>query len=377
VQQVLMVSKPVAPPWTDSNKNLVRDLAAAGRRFAYRVLTPRGYRLPVAGVTSEPIYDDPGRYTPPLTQNLRVLRRLLRADATTVTHFFFAPNPRASAAARLGLRLRPRLTVQTVCSVPRSFRGAGSLLFARRVVVLSRATRQGLLQAGVDPARLVRIPPGIRIPPAPDPEDRRRARQQLGLPLERPVLVYPGDYQFSRAAETVALATAELARSGLDPLVVFACRIKQAESLAEERRIRQLLAEQGTLASVRMVGEVRRMQTLLCAADLCLLPAESLYAKMDLPLVLLEALALGTPLVVAQQPPLSELLQGPVGEGVPPQDPGALAAAVTRLLGNPDRLARMRLDARQLACRNYDILDVARRHEHLYQQLIDEQESHG
>ena len=49
---VLMVSKPVAPPWNDSSKNLVKDLAQAGRGFSYRVLTPKGYQLAGFNVTS-------------------------------------------------------------------------------------------------------------------------------------------------------------------------------------------------------------------------------------------------------------------------------------------------------------------------------------
>jgi len=363
-----MVSKPVAPPWNDSSKNLVKDLALAGERFSYRVLTPESFRLPGEGVFSEPIYRRRGRYTPAIADNLLVARRLLRQDGTALTHFFFAPNPRASLAARICLRWQRRVTVQTVCSIPSSFDTPGKLLFARRVVVLSQHTLQRFIEAGVDARRLVHIPPGIRIPAHPTAESRLRLRREQGLPAHRPVIIYPGDYQFSKAAETFARITPLLA--DLRPLFIFACRPKQEASLQEERRISDLLKQQGTFNQVRMQGEVEGILDLLAASDLCVLPAESLYAKMDLPLVLLEAMALGVPLVVSDCPPLSELLKDDVGALVPPRDPGALAAAVRSLLEDGQRLRALGRNARRAAQERYSIKEVSRRYEDLYEGLI-------
>jgi len=368
-QTVLMVSKPISPPWTDSSKNLVRDLVLHGRRFHYRVLTTRGQRLGGDGVTSEPLYRDAGRYTPALVQNARVLARLLRPDRTSLAHFFFAPNPRACKAARLALRLRPRLTIQTVCSIPLSFEDPDQLLFADKVVVLSRHTRDQFLANGVPGERLVRIPPGIRLPPFPTDERRRQARRSLGIPLDRPVIIFPGDLQFSGAARTVARAIPLL--RDLSPLVLFACRPKQEASLLEERRLRADLASSGVASMVRHLGEVPDMLELLRACDLCLLPAESLYAKMDYPLVLLEALALGLPMVVADRPPLTELLEDPVGRAVPPDDAAALAAACRALLeGGPETRASLAARCRDSACRRHDIAAVSRQYEALYADML-------
>jgi len=372
--QVLMVSKPVAPPWTDSSKNLVKDLACAGSRFSYRVLTPDGYRLPAHGVDSDPIYRDTGRYSPAVLQNLRVLARLLRQDHTALTHFFFAPNPRTSTAARLALRLRRRITIQTVCSTPAAFDEPERLLFARKVVVLSGHTRDRFLAAGVPRERLVRIPPGIQIPPQPTEGQRRRVRRRLGLPRDRPVVIYPGDLQFSRAAETFTLAAARLRGVTPAPMFVLACRPKQRESLDEAARIERILGDAGIRSSVRILGEVDDMLALLGACDLCVLVAESLYAKMDLPLVLLEAMALGVPLVVSDRPPLCELLQDEVGLSVPPADPEALAAAMTRLLGDRELLGRLGASAKNAAARRYGIEQVSSAYEDLYQSLLRESE---
>jgi glycosyltransferase involved in cell wall biosynthesis len=367
---ILMISKPIAPPWNDSSKNLVKDLASAGARFTYRVLTPRGYQLAAPQVECEQIYRAVGAHTPPLVQNLRVLARLLRPDRTAITHFFFAPNLKTSLSARAALTLRRRRTVQTVCSTPASFQRAGMLLFAERVVVLSRHTQRQLVDAGVPARRLVMIPPGIQIPDPPSPDSRRAIRARFGLPVDRPVVIYPGDYQFSDAARTVARAI--LALDDIPVFFVFACRIKQPASLEIEAEIRELLDAGGALPRVLMLREVEDMLALLGACDLCVLPAESLYAKMDLPLVLLEAMALGVPPVVADQPPLCELAHPGAGLTVPPRDPQALARAIRDLTSNPERLGELGAGARAAARRHYSIDAVSRRYETLYEELLAE-----
>ncbi|MFH1132813.1 MAG: glycosyltransferase family 4 protein, partial [Pseudomonadota bacterium] len=135
-------------------------------------------------------------------------------------------------------------------------------------------------------------------------------------------------------------------------------------------RIRRFLADSGVLHRVKMYNHVGDILDLLAASDLCLLPAESLYAKMDLPLVLLEALALGVPLVISDIPPLSELLVDEVGIGIPPKDPQALAAGLKRLLKNPTRIKKLGETARVTAKKRFDIQEVSRQYENLYEELL-------
>jgi phosphatidylinositol alpha-1,6-mannosyltransferase len=365
-----MVSKPVVPPWNDSGKNLVRDVVRGATRHRYRVLVPRGVPFAAPRATSAEIYAAPGTYTPPLRDNARVLAHLLHARADVV-HYFFAPNPRTSTIARgIGL-FRRWPTVQTVCSAPRDFASAGKLLFADRVIVLSDDTRAKLASAGVAPSRLRLIPPGIE-PFAPlSASERAAARRRFAdLPEgdDTPVVCYPGDYQFSEAAITVAASIARVV-AARPARFVFACRIKQEASRREEARVKELVQADGASAHVRYWNEVDDVRALLGACDLVVMPAESLYAKMDVPLVLLEAMSLGVPLVVANVPPLSELLADDVGASVPPRDPQALAANILELLADPARRAALGAKARETVTNRYAARTVAAAYEDVYDEL--------
>jgi glycosyltransferase involved in cell wall biosynthesis len=368
--EVLVISKPVAPPWDDSGKVIARDQAACGERFRYRVLSTPGTPAPGPNAVAEPLYRDTGRYAAGPRQNARVFLRGLRRGGAALFHYFFAPNPLSSAAGRVQ-RLAARVpTVQTCCSAPAAFDRAGRLLFADLAIVLSADTRRRFEDAGIDPARLRLVRPGIRPLPRPDDGARRTARRACGLPEGGPLVVFPGDYEFSSAAATVARAAPELLGHRPDAILVFACRIKREASRAIRDGLRGELERAGLHGRVRFLERVDDMPAFVGAADAVILPSESLHAKMDAPLVLLEAMSQGVPLVLAAAPPLDELIATGAALPVRPGDPAALAAAVARILDSPET-ARALGEAGRLAIREtYNARTMARGVEDVYDELL-------
>jgi glycosyltransferase involved in cell wall biosynthesis len=368
VAKILMVSKAVEAPWTDSAKNLVKDLFCHGRRHHYTVMVTRGAKYPCPQATLESVYGRRGSYSPTITQNLRVLARLFRPDDQDIYHFFFAPNPLSSRAAWLVRRLKPRKKlVQTVCSVPATFEGIKDLMFAHRVVALSRSTRDQLIAHGVE--HVVHIPPAVDNSRRVSGEARQAVRLRLGLPLNAPVVLYAGDYQFSRAADTCAKALPRIL-GGSNVHFVFACRIKQDMSRAEEARIKEWVAAQPFRDRVHFFNELDCIVELIASADLQVLPAGSLFAKMDIPLVLLESLREGTPLLVSNSPPMSELIEDGAASPVAPEDPDDLAIRVLELLGSEARCRALSTAGLQLVKTKYDAAVVAAAYEKLYDEVL-------
>jgi glycosyltransferase involved in cell wall biosynthesis len=90
----------------------------------------------------------------------------------------------------------------------------------------------------------------------------------------------------------------------------------------------------------------------LAAADLLVLPSRVLPDGRgdSAPVVLLEALAAGLPLVATRVGGNAELLEhGQTGLLVPPDQPGALRRAITRLRDDPDLRHRLGQAGRRLA----------------------------
>jgi phosphatidylinositol alpha-1,6-mannosyltransferase len=366
VSRILFVSKPLEPPWNDSSKNLVRDLALGLERHEARALGRKGGPQKLGRVTIEPLHPaGHGAFTSGLAEQARVLYRLLRGEPADLFHFFFAPNPKTSRAARAAAAARRVRTLQTVCSVPKETADLKSVLFADRVVVLSHHTEQRFLDAGIERARVARIPPAAPPLDLPTPQARALVRQAFRVPEHAPLVVYPGDLEFGSGALLSVEAHARLAP---DAWLVLACRAKTRRAAGAERELRLRVEKLGTAARVVFTGETPRILELVGAADVVTLPSEVAYAKMDYPLVLLEAMALARPVVVAQGTPAAELAEGGGALALPPAA-DALTAALRQLLDDGERRAELGALAKRRAHSEYGRGAMARAYEQLYDAL--------
>ena len=367
--EVLLVSKPVVPPWHDSSKNLVRDLACAMKRHTPLIMGRRGEDSALEGVTALPVYRRPGGFAPGLFDQASVLTTLLGSRRGEIWHFFFAPNPKSSMAGRFASGLRRRKTVHTVCSAPREDADLSRVLFADLTVVLSRTTEQRLLNGGVDPARLRRIAPAI-VPLTPrDADGRARIRAELQLP-SGPLYVFPGDLEFGAGGRLALEALADLPEAHL----VMACRAKTPAAAEAERVLRALAHARGLEERVTWVGETPRIHDYLACADVVTLVSETLYAKMDYPLVLLEAMSLERPVLVARRTPAEELGAGvdlrESGCGALAPEAGALVDTLRSLFADQALLRDAGRAARRRVLEGHAPAPLAAAYEALYDELL-------
>ncbi|HYQ17713.1 MAG TPA: glycosyltransferase, partial [Polyangiaceae bacterium] len=83
----------------------------------------------------------------------------------------------------------------------------------------------------------------------------------------------------------------------------FAYRNKTPNAAARAAELRQALRSE----RVRITDQVRNMHALIAASRIVIFPVDDLWGKVDQPIVLLEALALGVPCVVLDRGPLQDV----------------------------------------------------------------------
>mgnify|MGYP006297419579 CR=1 FL=1 len=365
--RVLIVSKPLAPPWNDSSKNLARGIVDHARRTEFNVLTVPGFSFSSPRIVCEPVYRTGGDYAPSRTQNLRVLLRLARPDPEIeILHFFFAPNPVTSTVCRWLTRFKRKKTVQSVCSPPASYENLSRLIFTDVTVVLSDYHLKLFRDAGID--NVIRIYPGVEIPEKTTLRENL-LRKELNL-TDQPVILYPGDYEFSGGHEIILEILPRLAEKFPRLKLIFACRPKTDRSRTIEAGIRKDLGEMNLTDRVIFMGTVEDMEELYDLTAVCLFPARSLYKKMDLPLTLLECLARGIPVITADIPPVNEAVADEAGVAVDPEDPMEVFAAVSGILEDPDRLHSLGKAGQKRAAAEFDIIKIAARYEELYRRMV-------
>jgi glycosyltransferase involved in cell wall biosynthesis len=178
-------------------------------------------------------------------------------------------------------------------------------------------------------------------------------------------VLYPGDLEHSDGARTFIEAAAH--DDGALTWVI-AARPKTP-------RAREALAELTALAtarraSVRFLGEIADIHAVVAGAELTTLVVDTLHAKMDLPLVLLESLALRVPVLVSSTTAAAEIMPSGGAVAVAPGDPSALFSQVRSLSEAPSRRAAMGLAGERWVADTCHPSVVAAAHERLYDEVL-------
>jgi glycosyltransferase involved in cell wall biosynthesis len=237
----------------------------------------------------------------------------------------------AVAAGRLRAEFRPPLATRILrASIERMKR-------ARRIIADSARTRADLAElAGVDPARVEVIHPGLNHPFSPAPGRRAELRARLGLPAT-PLVLHVGQTGFYKNLPGCLRVVALLRRRGIGVTFVRGGRPMTAEqrALAGRLGIADAIVELGPVTPAQLADLYR-------ACDVLLFP--SLYEGFGWPPV--EAMASGLPVVCSRAGSLGEVVAD-AALTAEPEDLEGLAGHVAAVLS--DRAAAARFAALGLA----------------------------
>jgi glycosyltransferase involved in cell wall biosynthesis len=147
------------------------------------------------------------------------------------------------------------------------------------------------------------------------------------------------------------------------------------ERAALESRARALGITLGSDQAVEMPGAITEVNLPLRSADLFVLPSR----EEGMSIALLEAMALGIPLVASSIPGnrrlIADFKHGRLSE---PDDPVSLARTISEQWDDFDRAIHMGRAARSRALREFSIRTVARKHLELFRHLVlDHQSGQG
>lgn len=209
------------------------------------------------------------------------------------------------------------------------------------------------------------------------PAAARVRRVYNGLDLERfpyeapcerlPRIVAVGRLVEKKGFGDLVEACALLAANGRQ----FACQIVGAGP--EEAGLRARIEHRGLGDRVELLGPRPQSEMIEHVRNAAVFAASCVVGtdgnRDGLPTVLLEAMALGTPCVSTGVTGIPEVVRdGETGLMVPQHDPAALAAAIARLLEEPDLRVRLASQARRLIEAEFDVHRNAASLRELFQQ---------
>ena len=236
---------------------------------------------------------------------------------------------------------------------------------ADRILSVSPSLVEACLAAGFPQDRVGEVPNGIdttRFAPVNDAE-RQALRGALGLDRERPLVMFVGFFSSDKQPDVLVDAWLRANReNGLDATLVLVGATRSAYFEVDAQmadRLRDAAVAQGRGDWLICPGTTHVVEQYLRAADLFVLPSR----REGLPVALLEAMACGLPCVASRLPGSTDTIidDGRNGVLVPPGDVGALAGAMTTLLGDPQRATALGTAARETILQRFSSEHVAAR----------------
>jgi glycosyltransferase involved in cell wall biosynthesis len=298
----------------------------------------------------------------------RVMRSIVRREKVALIHSHLPDHNFYSCLVGRWTRCRTIATYHGAVELAkaRHTRNALKLWFVRRyantVVAVCSHIERMLRQASFPPGKIVRIYNGIDIARFVGPHNGH-LRQELGCRSETAIVGMIANIRQSKGYEFFIQAAREIA--DLMPATLFL-----AIGDVDERigcGLRALVDELGLSGSFRFLGFRSDVAELLSQLDVFVLSSTS----EGFPLVVLEAMAAGKPVVVTRCGGPEEVVEdGQDGFLVPPGDPKALASRIMDLLHDPGLRATLGSRGQTKVKQHFSLERMVKNYEALYDQLL-------
>jgi len=225
------------------------------------------------------------------------------------------------------------------------------------VVAVSRTIEQRLRRRGVRSDRLHVIgnafdADAVRL-------TRNAARSALGIPAGEFTLAQVGRLSQEKGPDLLVHAMARTSAQDI--------HLSMLGDGPDRAALTALASRLGVSEQIRWHGPVPNASTVFTAFDGLVLSSRT----EGIPIVLLEAMATGTPIVASKVGGVPDMLSDSEALLVPPEDSAALAAALDALRADPAGAAARATAARARLEREFALAPWLRRYEALYQSLTD------
>jgi glycosyltransferase involved in cell wall biosynthesis len=240
-----------------------------------------------------------------------------------------------------------------------------SELFVYRFIVVSEALKTHLIKKhGIRTERIVKISNGVELSEYRENSSaREKIRLEFKLNADTLLVGFVGRLVWQKGIGYFIQAVKEIEKSNLSKDIMYF--IVGEGGL--RGRLENEVIELGLEDKVIFSGFRKDIKEILSAFDIFVLPS----LKEGQPIVLLEAMAIGLPIVATNIDGVKEMLvDGETGMLVKPRDYVALAKAILSLAQDKEKASRLSSHAKKLCEDNFNIDSAILQHAYIYEGLI-------
>jgi len=213
------------------------------------------------------------------------------------------------------------------------------LFMPDKFVGISKNVCNSLLNTGFSCQKVVMIPPVV--PSFPKCTSAlTRYRYDLGFIRDDLIVLFVGNLKHNKGIDVLFKAFISLAETLPKLKLIVTTELVHKNLLERKNSLQDALVQHGLIDRVVWLGFVDDMISLMREVDVVVVPFLDLKGISDYPLVVLEAMNVGTPVIASDVGGTSEVLCESAGILVPPGDVDALSKGLRNIVSNKDNYNR-------------------------------------
>jgi glycosyltransferase involved in cell wall biosynthesis len=200
------------------------------------------------------------------------------------------------------------------------------------------------------------------------PDSETEYRHSLGYSSDNSVVLFVGNLKRNKGIDVLIQAFIELANTFPAMRLVVTTELNHEDLLERKNRLQNMVARHGFGDRVVWLELVDDMPNLIRDVDVVVVPFLDLNGISDYPLIVLEAMAVGTPVIATDVGGTSEVLSEDAGILIPPGNVDALSGGLVNIMSNRRNNRTGNKSSSSLDC--FSTYAVGRRYQSLFLEYV-------
>ncbi|MDO9231837.1 MAG: glycosyltransferase family 4 protein [bacterium] len=372
MKKILLVTRPIAPPWDEGSKNFAYYLAKNLAGFEINLMTKGILSGLSDNVHQHSVYSTSEIRDFNFSQKLRALLFQFKTKGKfDINHYFFTPTKLNSFLIKHFFKSSKTKTIQTVASLRDDLWSSDDirkLMFADLIITYSDYAKNKLNSLGFQNVK--RVYPGIDLEKYQLQERNLELMQEKNISPTDFVINFTGEYVRLGAIDLVIDSFIEISKKIPEAKLTLAVRIKNEKDAQKKEEVMEKIKKSNLLEKVSFFDNGKYdMPEVYNLCDISLFPVQNMHGKFDIPLAVIETMACEKPVILTDLEILKELGNNNNSVIIEKDNLKQLTDAIFDLYQDTEKRKMLGKNARKFCEENFDIKNIARAYEKIYEQL--------
>jgi len=246
----------------------------------------------------------------------------------------------------------------------------GCLSQVNMIIGLSQNVKTSLTEIGLPPGKIKVLPPSVELETFNPSVSGKQSRARLGIDESAPLILFVGNLTRQKGTHVALEAMYEVIKLIPQAKLVMTSELPSKFSDMLRREVEISIERFGLQGNVIQVGITNNMAELMVACDMLIAPFLSIRGISDYPLPILEAMAVGRPVIATKVGGIPEVVKDMQnGVLIEPGDSSSLSNAIINLCEQRELRQMLGENASVFISNKFSIDKIAKLMEMVYEEV--------